>query len=122
MIFPNLIVNDIVAVTVGTWEPVKVDEMGVSAWQLDPARESERMREACVDNFLTFPGLGGFATPDDVEALDSCQQGFTANCVALSDISRGIANATPRPVDELQMRAYCRRWVEFVEGRVEAGV
>ncbi|MDB5042796.1 MAG: p-cumate dioxygenase [Candidatus Eremiobacteraeota bacterium] len=119
VIFPNLVVNDIMAVTVRTWDPLQVDEMRVTAWHLAPTRESARMREARLDNFLTFLGPGGFATPDDVEALESCQQGFAADGVTHSDISRGVGCATQRPVDESQMRGYWRRWRDLVEGRVE---
>jgi p-cumate 2,3-dioxygenase alpha subunit len=120
VIFPNLVVNDIMAVTVRTWDPVAVDEMRVSAWQLAPAGESARMREARLDNFLTFLGPGGFATPDDVEALESCQAGFAADGVTESDLSRGLGAGSVRPVDESQMRTYWRRWRDLVEGRVPA--
>jgi p-cumate 2,3-dioxygenase alpha subunit len=122
MIFPNLVGNDIMAVTTRTWDPVKVDEMRVSGSQLTAPRESARKGEACLDNFLTFLGPGGFATPDDVEPLQSFQEGFAADGVTYSDISREIASSTPRPVDESQMRAYRRRWAELAEGRVEAAV
>ena len=120
VIFPNLVVNDIMAVTVRTWDPVAVDEMRVTAWQLAPANEPTRMREARLDNFLTFLGPGGFATPDDLEALESCQAGFAADGVTHSDLSRGLGSGSTRPVDESQMRAYWRRWRELVEGRVAA--
>ena len=43
-----------------------------------------------LDNFLTFLGPGGFATPDDVEMLESCQRGFANREVGWSDISRGM--------------------------------
>jgi len=122
VIFPNLVVNDIMAVTVRTWDPVAVDEMRVTAWQLAPADEAPRLREARLDNFLTFLGPGGFATPDDLEALESCQAGFAADGVTHSDISRGIGAGTTRPVDESQMRAYWRRWRDLVEDRVPAAV
>ncbi|MCU1464056.1 MAG: p-cumate dioxygenase, partial [Acidimicrobiales bacterium] len=73
-----------------------------------------------LDNFLTFLGPGGFATPDDVEALESCQQGFAATEVEWSDISRGMNLEEPRPLDELQMRTWWRRWRELMTGRVPA--
>ena len=34
-----------------------------------------------LDSFLAFLGPGGFATPDDIEALESCQQGFRSGGV-----------------------------------------
>jgi len=109
LIFPNLVVNDVMGVTVRTFWPVAPDEMRVTAWQLAPVGESARMRAKRLDSFLTFLGPGGFATPDDMEALESCQEGFRADGVEWNDISRGMLR-DPRPVDELQMRTFWRRW------------
>jgi len=50
-----------------------------------------------------------FATPDDLEALESCQQGFTSGGVEWNDISRGMDRA-PQANDEAQMRAFWRQW------------
>jgi p-cumate 2,3-dioxygenase alpha subunit len=122
VIFPNLVINDIMAVTVRTFEPVSPSEMRVTAWQLAPVDEEPALRAARLDNFLTFLGPGGFATPDDVEALESCQEGFAASEVEWSDISRGMSLDEPRPLDELQMRSWWRRWRELMADRVPAGM
>lgn len=63
-----------------------------------------------LDNFLTFLGPGGFATPDDVEMLEACQRGFANREVAWSDISRGMQRAQPLANDELQMRVFWHQW------------
>ena len=64
-----------------------------------------------MSNFLEFIGPGGFATPDDVEALENCQRGFqSAANVPWNDISKGIKAKTPSFDDELQMRAFWREW------------
>lgn len=110
-IFPNLIVNDIMAITVRTFFPVAPDYMTVTAWALAPRGEEATLRERRLDSFLTFLGPGGFATPDDIEALEACQQGFAAWREApWSDISRGMGREQPQATDELQMRAFWRRW------------
>ena len=109
IIFPNLVVNDIMAVTIRTFFPVRADFMEVTAWELAPAEESGERLARRLHNFLEFLGPGGFATPDDVEALDSCQIGFGADGVEWSDISRGMGR-TPRMDDELQMRSFWREW------------
>ncbi len=109
-IFPNLIINDIMAITIRTFFPVSPDYMEVSAWALAPSDESPEDRALRLDNFLTFLGPGGYATPDDVEALESCQLGFANREVEWSDISRGMKRAEPEVTDELQMRAFWRRW------------
>ena len=112
-IYPNLIINDIMAVTVRTFMPQSPEHMEVTAWQLAPRDEGPEVRARRLDSFLTFLGPGGFATPDDIEALESCQAGFRSGGVEWSDISRGM-NRDPRAQDEEQMRAFWRRWSEQV--------
>jgi p-cumate 2,3-dioxygenase subunit alpha len=113
-IFPNLVINDIMAITVRTFFPVSPDYMEVNAWALAPADESAEDSALRLDNFLTFLGPGGFATPDDVEMLESCQRGFANREVGWSDISRGMKRETPSITDELQMRAFWRRWNQLM--------
>jgi p-cumate 2,3-dioxygenase alpha subunit len=113
-IFPNLIINDITAITVRTFFPVSADYMEISAWALAPKEESPENRALRLDNFLTFLGPGGFATPDDVEMLESCQRGFINREVEWSDMSRGMQRAKPLPTDELQLRTFWRRWNELI--------
>ena len=115
LIFPNLIINDIMAVTVRTFFPLAPDYMEITAWALAPQEESAADRALRLDNFLTFLGPGGFATPDDVEMLESCQRGY-ANVreVEWSDISRGMQRKEPLATDELQMQVFWRRWHELL--------
>ncbi|MPZ22867.1 MAG: hypothetical protein GEU28_04870, partial [Dehalococcoidia bacterium] len=115
LIFPNLFINDIMAVTVRQFWPVSVDYLTVDAWELAPREESPRLLAARLDSFLTFLGPGGFATPDDVEALEACQNGFAASGVEWSDISRGMKRV-PKITDETQMRGFWRRWHAMVQG------
>lgn len=118
LIFPNLIINDVAAITIRRVEPVAVDRMSVEAWALAPAEEAEGSAalQRRLDSFLTFLGPGGFASPDDVEALESCQQGFAAQPgVEWSDISRGMARV-PRPNDEIQVRTFWRAWASQLDG------
>lgn len=116
LIFPNLIVNDIMAITVRTFFPISPDYIEINAWALAPRDESADNRALRLDNFLTFLGPGGFATPDDVEALESCQRGFANREVEWSDISRGMDRAQPMADDELQMRAFWRQWHALMRG------
>jgi len=109
-IFPNLVINDIMAITIRTFFPVSPDYMEVNAWALAPIEESAEDSALRLDNFLTFLGPGGFATPDDVEMLESCQRGFANREGGWSDISRGMKREQPALTDEMQMRAFWRRW------------
>ncbi|MBR1252302.1 Rieske 2Fe-2S domain-containing protein [Bradyrhizobium sp. AUGA SZCCT0240] len=110
-IFPNLVINDIMAVTVRTYYPTTPDYMQVSSWSLAPQGESEWLSKYRLQNFLEFLGPGGFATPDDAEALEHCQRGF-ANFkdVPWNDISKGMNTDRPLHRDELQMRAFWTQW------------
>src|ERR671931_565337 len=122
LIFPNLIINDIMAITVRTFFPAAPDYIEINAWALAPKDESPDNRALRLDNFLTFLGPGGFATPDDVEALESCQQGFANREVEWSDISRGMKRAQPFVDDELQMRAFWRQWHALMRHSQRAAV
>ncbi|MBD5604800.1 MAG: Rieske 2Fe-2S domain-containing protein [Candidatus Eremiobacteraeota bacterium] len=117
LIFPNLVVNDIMAVVVRAIWPTSASRLLVRAWQLAPESETAGPRERRLEAFLTFLGPGGFATPDDVEALESCQAGFACSGVRWNDISRGMSRE-PQTVDEFQMRVFWRRWSQMMGGRV----
>ncbi len=110
LIFPNLIINDIMAITIRTFFPVSPDYLEINAWAVAPSDESPQDRSMRLDNFLTFLGPGGYATPDDVEALESCQLGYRNREVAYNDLSRGMKRPEPEVTDELQMRAFWRQW------------
>ena len=116
LIFPNLIINDIMAITVRTFFSFAHDSMEINAWALAPRDESAENRALRLDNFLTFLGPGGFATPDDVEALESCQRGFAAREVEWSDVSRGMKRERPLIDDELQLRVFWRQWHALMRG------
>jgi p-cumate 2,3-dioxygenase alpha subunit len=112
VIFPNLVVNDIMAITVRTFFPQSSDYMEVNAWALAPREESEWLRKYRLFNFTEFLGPGGFATPDDVEAIERCQQGYAVgDAAAYNDISKGMLREGGASYDdEMQMRAFWTEW------------
>ncbi|WP_068075702.1 aromatic ring-hydroxylating oxygenase subunit alpha [Novosphingobium lentum] len=112
VIFPNLVVNDIMAITIRTFFPTAPDYVEVNAWALAPHEESDWLRKYRLYNFTEFLGPGGFATPDDVEAIEKCQIGYAAAGEArYNDISKGMGRADGASFDdEEQMRAYWREW------------
>ncbi len=122
LIYPNLIINDVVAITIRYFEPLAPDNMEVTAWHLVPREESDAVLATRLDSFLTFLGPGGFATPDDVEVLESCQAGFRATETEWSDISRGMLSPAPQSSDELQMRGFWRQWHANMQGLSKANV
>jgi p-cumate 2,3-dioxygenase subunit alpha len=119
LVFPNLIVNDIMGIVIRTITPTAAGETVISQWTLATKGEPASVREKRLDSYVTFQGPGGLATPDDMEACESCQEGLrTAAESPWSDISRGIhkeaAGGPFTASDEVQQRAFWRRWRDLV--------
>jgi p-cumate 2,3-dioxygenase alpha subunit len=114
--FPNFILDDIPAITIRTINPVRPDFTVVQSWALAPIEESPVMLKRRLDSYLSFIGPGGFATPDDVEAVESCQTGFGATEVEWSDISRGVHRSPNLANDEVQMQTFWRGWATHMAG------
>jgi len=117
-IFPNLVINDIMAITIRTFHPLTPGRMNVEAWSLAPRGEPPEHRRHRLENFLTFLGPGGFATPDDIEALESCQRGYASTPGEWNDISRDTGAAEPPITGEHQMRTFWRRWQSLLAPNV----
>ena len=60
LIYPNLVINDFVAITIRYFEPLAPDHMEVTAWHLAPKVESDAMLATRLDSFLTFLGTERF--------------------------------------------------------------
>jgi p-cumate 2,3-dioxygenase subunit alpha len=118
LVFPNLVINDVMAVVVRTIWPTAADHMEVKAWAFAPKDDDEKIRALTLSSFVSFLGPGGFATPDDMEALESCQRGMkSAREVEWSDMSRGMDRESGHTsADEIQMRSFWRRWSELMQG------
>lgn len=118
LIFPNLVVNDIMAVTVRTFYPKQSGFMQVNSWALGPVGESPASRERRLRNYSEFLGPAGFATPDDVEMLEIAQRGYANHASASwNDYSRGTRREPPlKKTDELQLRVFWRQWARLMTG------
>jgi phenylpropionate dioxygenase-like ring-hydroxylating dioxygenase large terminal subunit len=119
LIFPNLIINDIMGVVVRTITPTAAGHTLIAQWTLATKGEPESVRARRLDSYVTFQGPGGLATPDDLEACESCQLGLAVAAESpWSDISRGIhKEAAGGPFlasDEVQQRAFWRRWQDLL--------
>jgi phenylpropionate dioxygenase-like ring-hydroxylating dioxygenase large terminal subunit len=120
VIFPNLVINDGSSVTVRNFTPVSANLMKVTAWALGTAEETQEQRARRLHAFLTFYGPGGFATPDDVAALESAQEGYSAFRESpWNDLSRGMHKAADDQLDtdEGHMRCFWRKWSQLMEAR-----
>jgi phenylpropionate dioxygenase-like ring-hydroxylating dioxygenase large terminal subunit len=114
IVFPNLVINDHSSIIIRTWEPIAPGKVVVSAWCIAPKDEDPRLRALRLRNYLTFFGPAGFATPDDIEALDGAQLAFQNDAMQWLDVSKGAATEDDPDVadnaDENQLRAFWRRW------------
>jgi p-cumate 2,3-dioxygenase subunit alpha len=95
--------------------PTAAGHTRITQWSLATAGEDADLRARRLENFITFQGPGGFATPDDLEALEACQAGYrTGAGVPWSDLSRGMhrehRGQPCRASDERQMRVFWRQW------------
>jgi hypothetical protein len=94
--------------------------MRVVAWALGPVEETEAQRARRLHAFLTFYGPGGFATPDDVAALEHAQTGYQAyREVRWNEMSRGMGKPADEQLhtDEGHLRVFWRKWHEMMEKR-----
>jgi p-cumate 2,3-dioxygenase alpha subunit len=127
LIFPTLALNDIMSVTIRTFQPTAYDYMDVSVWALAPVEEvGKPALSRRLTNFLEFLGPGGFATPDDIEALESCQRAAAAAAEApWNDLSKGFDvrsnDLVGETKDELPQRAFWRGWQAFLSGGATNG-
>lgn len=122
VIFPNLVINDILSVTVRVIEPEACDKIRVTAWAMGPTDESDALRAMRLDNFVSFLGPAGFGSPDDIEMLEICQTAASHTPVDWSEISKGFGPSedpryvTGAPDDEVQMQAYWTMWDNCMRG------
>jgi phenylpropionate dioxygenase-like ring-hydroxylating dioxygenase large terminal subunit len=118
VIFPNLVINDGSAVTVRSFQPDGAGGMKVRAWAMGPKDETAQARAIRLDAFLTFYGPGGFATPDDVEALEMVQMGLaTWREVPWSVMTRGMEKQGEQlNTDELHLRSFWLQWDKLMQG------
>jgi p-cumate 2,3-dioxygenase alpha subunit len=113
LIYPNLIIIDAASLQIRTLDPIATDSTDVSAWCLGPIGEDAALREHRLQGYLEFLGPGGFATPDDNEAIESCQEAYgRLRGAEWSIVSKGIAKQEPHMMDEEQMRGFWRQWRE----------
>ncbi len=116
IIFPATVMNDQQSILIRSLLPVSHNETIVRAWALGPIDETPLLRKIRLENVLSFLGPGGFATPDDVEMLESCQTAYESSDQEWNDVSKGFVSGedSEQGVDkfdnELQMRAY---WSEY---------
>ncbi|MET0985776.1 MAG: SRPBCC family protein, partial [Steroidobacteraceae bacterium] len=117
VIFPNLVFNDNVGLTIRVLEPVSVNEIHVRAWGLAHRGEPDELLEIRLENFSNFLGPAGFGSADDIEMLELCQDGIEHSPTEWTELSKGmdvtaadLRRQSGAPDDECQMQAYWTQW------------
>jgi p-cumate 2,3-dioxygenase alpha subunit len=123
VIFPNLVINDNVGLTVRVLEPVSENEIHVRAWGLAHRGEPDELLEIRLENFTNFLGPAGFGSADDIEMLELCQEGIEHSLTEWSELSKGmdpqaidLRRQKGAPDDECQMQAYWTQWDRVMRG------
>lgn len=123
VVFPNLVFNDNVGLTIRVIEPVGPNEIHVRAWGLGHAGEPPELLDIRLDNFSNFLGPAGFGSADDIEMLELCQEGIEHAPTEWSEYSKGMDVDAPdlrlqqgAPDDECQMQAYWAQWDRVMRG------
>lgn len=123
VIFPNLVFNDNVGLTIRNIEPVAPNEIHVRAWGFAHRGDSPELLDIRLDNFSNFLGPAGFGSADDIEMLELCQEGIEHSPTEYTELSKGmdVSCADLRmqqgaPDDECQMQAYWTQWDRSIRG------
>ena len=121
LVFPNLMIIDAIAITIRKIDPVGPGALAVTSWAMAPKDEKPELRALRLSHYLTFLGPGGFATPDDIEIIESCQRGYANRSVTHSNLSRGMNREVPQTTDELPARVFWQRWRELMVDPEDTG-
>jgi len=122
VIFPNLVINDILATTIRTIEPTSAGTMKINAWALAPREESDLLKSIRLDNFVSFLGPAGFGSPDDGSMLNSAQKAINACPTEWTELSKELQDvddlrvATGLPDGETHMQGYWTQWDLVMRG------
>ena len=120
LIFPNLNILGGVTPVVRVLHPAGIDQIEVTGWCAGYVDDEPLERKMRLREFLSFWGPAGWATPDDVSILESCQRAYRASReVEWNDISKGMDREQPDNRDEEQMRVFWRQWQGLMNDSVE---
>lgn len=122
VIFPNTVMNDQQSIQIRSVLPVAHDRMIARAWVFGLVNEEPELRRVRLEGALSFLGPGGFATPDDIENLESCQIGYASGGVEWNDLSKGFepgedtVNGFDIQDNELHLRGYWTQYDHMMSG------
>jgi p-cumate 2,3-dioxygenase alpha subunit len=116
LIFPNMIFQDSpTGCRIRQVWPLSATTARVVQWEFKPRQEIDELTAFRRSGSRAFLGPGGMGSPDDVEALESCQTGYGATADEWNDLSRGMTKASHfSSDDEEQVRGFWRAWTRAI--------
>nr|WP_239028467.1 Rieske 2Fe-2S domain-containing protein [Pseudonocardia acidicola] len=90
LIFPNLVILEHPGPQIRVIRPLAVDRTEVRGYAYFPKGVPDHVRRAQLRAYEVFYGPAGMGTPDDIEAFDSCTEGYRAGAAPWNDLSRGM--------------------------------
>jgi p-cumate 2,3-dioxygenase alpha subunit len=117
VVFPNLFIAEQFPF-VRTYYPISVEETETVTWSFVPAADSEAARRGRISAFTSFQGPCGFASPDDIDVLEGCQDNMRHLPADIYiDASRGVLRSdAAQPEDEIASQVILREWSRRLEG------
>jgi p-cumate 2,3-dioxygenase alpha subunit len=119
LLFPNTLFIEMWR-AIRTCQPVSHERMEVTAWALMPRDDSAETRKVRMSTYTSFMGPGGFATPDDIEIMETLQANMRATPeLQFVDYSRGMTRQQPLADDEAHLRNFWKGWYQRVGPSIE---
>jgi benzoate/toluate 1,2-dioxygenase alpha subunit len=101
LLFPNMVILEHPGPQIRVVRPLAVDGTEVRGYAFFSEDVSDDTRRRQLRAYESFFGPAGMGTPDDIEAFDSCTEGYRATAAPWNDLSRGMH----REVHDLDLAA-----------------
>lgn len=95
LLYPNVFLMDQISTQIRSFRPLSVDCTEVTTVCIAPVGESDEARRVRIRQYEDFFNASGLATPDDLAAFNSSQEGFQGRLARWNDVSRGAKHVSP---------------------------
>ncbi len=107
LLYPNVFLMDQMSTQIRSFRPIAVDRTEVTTVCIAPVGEAAEARRVRIRQYEDFFNASGMATPDDLAAFNSSQDGFRGRLARWNDLSRGAKHVVEGPnpyADELGVK------------------
>jgi benzoate/toluate 1,2-dioxygenase alpha subunit len=101
-LYPNVYLMDQFSTQIRVIRPLAVDKTEVTIYCFAPKGEDAQTRATRIRQYEDFFNVSGMGTPDDLEEFRACQQGYLAQNLEWSDLSRGATHWVYGPDEHAQ--------------------